>query len=144
MDVLQFKYLQEAVGVENKCQEENVCRVGEPACILPHAALTRAPAPGQRPGHRFHTAENPLLARKQITLSLKFSRKTIPWKRNSSVWVIFFCFASEHGLGKGINFTSFLQGKTPISEDLEKILVLASVPLHDFVPQFLHLSASQP
>lgn len=57
-----------------------------------------------------------------------------------------FFSASEHGLGKGINFTSFLHGENPVSEDLEKILALASVSLHDFVlhTQFLHLSASQP
>lgn len=78
-----------------------MCRVGEPACTLPHAALTRAPALGQRPGHRFHTAENPLLARKKITLSLKFSRKTITWKRNSSVWVIFFLFCFRTWSGEG-------------------------------------------
>lgn len=92
-----------------------MCRVGEPACIPPHAALTRAPAPGQRPGHRFHTAENPLLARKQIALSLKFSRKTIPWKRNSSVWVIFFvvlfCFRAWSGEGDKLH--KFSAGQKP-------------------------------
>lgn len=57
-----------------------------------------------------------------------------------------FFSASKHGLRKGINFTSFLHSKNPISEDLEKILAFTSVSLHDFVlhTPFLHLSASQP
>lgn len=75
-----------------------MCRASKPACILPHGALTSAPAPGQRPVHR-RIAEKPLLARKQIALSAKFSVRIITWKRNSSVWVIFFCFKtwSEEG-----------------------------------------------
>lgn len=109
-----------------------MCRVREPAHILPCGALRKTT-------HSHHTAEEPLLARKQTALPANFSMKTIPWERNSGVWGS--CFSFETWSREG----NKLHGETPISGTLEKILALASVSLQAFVLciQFLHLSASQ-
>lgn len=108
-------------------------RVRESACILPHCATTQT----------LYRRETSAREKANCSFCKVFHENYYLEKEFKSLGHFF--SASKHGPGKGVNFTSSLRGKNPISEDLEKILAHAPLSLHDFVlhTKFLSLSASQ-